>query len=1201
VTTILPNIGVEANWIGRQCLTADGRYIVVTVAPSLASSHPDLVAHGGFAYSLDVASGAARPLLSGVTLAYFSPGCGAADSVALTSFRSADDAPTSVQVFDASTGLLTATMSAQDEITSAIPISPTTVIGVGSSGLVEMTPIAALAIAALPGEGFELHANRAGGVDFLIGDIESQVAFVAGWTPTAGLQSFGSGPLAATSLWAGRNGSSAVVGAQPGLVPVLPGVPAVPSPTDLTWLTAPATTTVEYVSSNADAELVALAGNAGLAVDPGNGQLLPVTLPNPPANSVTNATSTMMAAAVADNVPTSPANTTQPTCAVARNDVHRQVVQPGTAQIDWAVQEATRGALTHSRYGDPSWGLQSYTPSTSFPPSLTVPREVMSGIMAAESNWDQASLHATRGVAGNPLIANYYGLAANGTSRDYNNADCGYGLTQQTDGMRTTDTLFTSNTQQAIGLDYAENIAVGTWTLVNKWNQLKSLGIVANDGNPAYLENWYFAIWAYNTGIHTNDPSGQSGLGWANNPANPAYPPNRVPFLSDSYADASHPSDWPYQEQVIGWMEYPLLQGGSTAYRPAYQNLLLPPHNLFCTIPQDSCSRGDSSYGSGVTYSANGVTDPAKSWTSGEWVGTTVSVGAPSSPGYSTQQITSSGVHTLTVSQNWGVQPASGTAYVINPFCTRSDYKCWWHYAARWGNGCQSGCTTSQWSLSTTAAEPPTPANPFAPVCNVAARGAPVPSAVIVDDEADGKPNDLHVSLNSHCTGTRNWQNNGTFSLTFGSLAVVDFHQLGAGFDGHMWFSHEVAASDTIDRVTGTWKPTLTQTGNYMVWVFDPAAGAGAVDARYTVQDGSGHTYRSAAVRQGWAGNAWLQVGVYHLTAGASVSLSNNTSASLNDLGFDAMAFEPIGLPLLLIHGAQMSSGASGGNDGAAWDTFKTFFKQRGFYPQSEGYYYNDVNMDDYIDYSGNGAACYGSSYYQGAHGDGEQAASSGRPSHNSNADYRHLAYQLAWRIHDLYGTQPIAIDADSAGGLIVQWMLYQYNNAETQCPYPSLHIYAVTTTATPHAGDPAAAAGCPTFFEDCELEDNTSSEPERNAFLYTLDNTRSGLDPQATGGTTWTLLASTGDNVISPSSALFMGQVAGIYRFEYYDVPGCPQVNNWCATANGYVTYNHGGYWNDPSTATDAGWIYGYTNQQTNEPHGLLLLYYALASVAGY
>ena len=55
-----------------------------------------------------------------------------------------------------------------------------------------------------------------------------------------------------------------------------------------------------------------------------------------------------------------------------------------------------------------------------------------------------------------------------------------------------------------VAVDYQENIAAGLQILETTWNQLYSAGIIANNGDPRYLENWYFAAWAYNSGIQPN-------------------------------------------------------------------------------------------------------------------------------------------------------------------------------------------------------------------------------------------------------------------------------------------------------------------------------------------------------------------------------------------------------------------------------------------------------------------------------------------------------------------------------------------------------------------------------------------------------------------------------------------------------------------------------------------------------------------------
>ncbi|MGC5411624.1 hypothetical protein ACPXCX_49380, partial [Streptomyces sp. DT225] len=85
---------------------------------------------------------------------------------------------------------------------------------------------------------------------------------------------------------------------------------------------------------------------------------------------------------------------------------------------------------------------------------------------------------------------NYYGVSysADGTqgdpwSIDWSEADCGYGVTQVTDGMRRAGTGYatlTQTQQEAVALDYVANIAAGADILADKWNQTRADGLIVN-------------------------------------------------------------------------------------------------------------------------------------------------------------------------------------------------------------------------------------------------------------------------------------------------------------------------------------------------------------------------------------------------------------------------------------------------------------------------------------------------------------------------------------------------------------------------------------------------------------------------------------------------------------------------------------------------------------------------------------------------
>jgi hypothetical protein len=88
-------------------------------------------------------------------------------------------------------------------------------------------------------------------------------------------------------------------------------------------------------------------------------------------------------------------------------------------------------------------------------------------------------------------------------------------------------------TQSNIASNYRFNIAYGARLLAAKWAATPRIG----DGDPATIENWYYALWAYN------------GWGWVNNPNNPHF--------SRSGTPATNPAAFPYQERVLYFVSHP--------------------------------------------------------------------------------------------------------------------------------------------------------------------------------------------------------------------------------------------------------------------------------------------------------------------------------------------------------------------------------------------------------------------------------------------------------------------------------------------------------------------------------------------------------------------------------------------------------------------------------------------------------------------
>jgi hypothetical protein len=847
-------------WIGNHCLTGDGRWIVAVIAPWHANNSTDGFDRGGIAYAVDAHTGAVRALLANASLAYFNPGCGTGATVALTRYDGTDQGRTQIALVDPATGVSRLAAATPGEVTSAVP-GLGGVVAARGNALVAFRGTKEQVLAVLPGLAFGVHPNAAGGVDLLSRNADGSAGV---WTWQAGrVRRVASGALRRVHLFAGRSGHNLISGVAGGAASGLRRVDdagEVPEAVSLDGSAALAPTTAQPHAAAGVARSA-----TGVLLHQGALPAARAATTSMPAELGATA-----AATATDPWQNAPAKYQSPRCAVPRNDLGYQVIQPGTDQIAWAAAQAVKGALSTSRHGAPD-GLGSYTPSADFPPpalannpGATVPVNIVWAVMAQESNWDQASWHVPRGAAGNPLTGDYYGIASdpNGTL-DYDVADCGYGLGQLTSLMQLSAPGAAPSLQQkAIAVDYQENIAATVAALGAKWNELNGKGIWINNGDATYIEDWYFAIWAFNSGLQPgapkygnttgcdpgpsctdvadgDNPGGNWGLGFGNNPANPGYDPQRPPFLRTSYDDARVPSRWPYQEKVFGWMETPLRLGNDVYYPALSQNLHIPDFGTFCVAVVDHC-----------TYSAS-----AKQGT-----------------------------------------------------CAYTDYHYWWHQTASYIN-CTSAtvCGTGADTSAFPATEPASPANPAPGVCNLNAnvqlpgdmQNLPVADTVVVDDEAVAANRTLR-SYSCPSSGL-NWHLAGTFTPNFaadpstgGLIGQIDWHQLSAGFGGHLNFTHTVSGSSAD---SATWDPGLAAAGYYEVRAFVPAIAAVTTQAHYTINGVIENGYDGASVdrfvNQNQLSDQWADLGFYHLAAGATVTLTAQTADGngTEDIAFDAVAF----------------------------------------------------------------------------------------------------------------------------------------------------------------------------------------------------------------------------------------------------------------------------------------------------------------------
>jgi endonuclease/exonuclease/phosphatase family metal-dependent hydrolase len=841
-------------WVGNACVTGSGRYAVVVYAPRGFTNDATLADRGGYTAIVDLRSGKVRRLPVRSTLAYFNPGCGAGDDAVLTQGGDVDLGETRLIRINARTGARRAPIDVPGQLTSALPAGDG-IVAADDGAVVRVDAKGTRRrLAPTHGVAFKLALAGADGLVFMERDGKSRAAVrhadIAGHGPATTLAG---GPLGDLDVTAPRSGQAYITGAAKPGTGKAPGVSLVDAPAGalISSTGAVAVTRMDRTASESAVEAKVLR----------TGETFSVTAKPAPA------------AKVAQSDPANPADLAERYCAVPRNDPRNQAMQPKPRQVEWAVDNAVRGLLTEPRPANwKNLGMPAYTPQGLFPPVPLsgggyVPAQIMLAIAAQESNLWQATRYALPGETANPLIGNYYGNDIyNSDPRDdwtirWDHADCGYGVVQVTDGMRLAgrekpgEVALPYQTQRAVALDFAANIAAGLQILQHKWNQVRDADMHLNNGDPAKIENWFYAAWAYNSGFHPNLNDGKAwGLGWANNPANPRYPANRDPFLDKTYRDATHPQDWPYPEKIMGWAGHPvenyeapgLLVSG---YRPAYWNggdvlgpqrrtEVQPPHLQFCDVSNDC-----SPYGEYLPDAPEVVGEPA------------------------------------------------GPCHHRNA-AGQIDLQCWYHQSAAWKSDCPNQCGNEKIRF-----DPGYPYEPdgdsYPPQCSLVSAGLPS-NALIVDDIPDDVP-----SMRPGCT--RSFASQGTFALEYSPDGAgqypgkMDTHQISGGFGGHYWFAHARNPSDNSAlRVTGRWRLNRGYSGLMKVMVALPDHLARTPDALYGVL--TTHGWRRSNTPQPRTANTWMTLGTYRFDNVPEVRLTNVTSSgdATKEMAFDAVAFVPV-------------------------------------------------------------------------------------------------------------------------------------------------------------------------------------------------------------------------------------------------------------------------------------------------------------------
>ncbi|WP_181787108.1 golvesin C-terminal-like domain-containing protein [Streptomyces phytophilus] len=901
------------SWIGNACITGSGTRAVVVYAPRTFTNEAELMARGGFTAIVDLTTGKVTKLAQQASLSYYNPGCGAGETAVLTLSGGEDKPATRFVEVDAASGEPADPVTVDGQLTSAVPARGGIVAAAGGRLVTVGTDGGTKTLAATRSVAYRLTPDAAGGLAFLekAADARTTVRHLPRGSGRGGGEPrvLATGPRTDTGLARAASGELFITGATetagrlPATVTHAPGTPA----RSLASTTGDALVTGTVWADGKDSRISAAEAarprpvNVGLRLlDAPGGErpekeftVTPGTLP-----SVHAADGSAMSAALSRGAgkaaPPASARAASPTdpvedervCSVPRNDPKNQAMQPKPRQVEWAVNQAVTGNLNKHISRPAGWknlGMPAYQPQTLFPrPALEgggrVPAQVMLGVTAQESNMWQAARSAVPGVTGNPLIGNYYGIdyydytTANDWDVDWSEADCGYGITQVTDHMRRAGredggpTAWPYDKQRAVALDYTANIAAGLQILSDKWNQTRRAGLILNNGDVKRLENWFFALWAYNSGFYPESDAGKYngawGVGWANNPANPEWDAGRSPFMedrlgNDDYADAAHPQDWPYQEKVIGFAAHPpeLLEAPNklvAGFRPAWWNgtdgdatvkgsakyhraLAKPPEDLFCSDLNDC---------------------------------------RPDKIG----------------------DDASNDDSTTGP-CVRGDFRCWWNTSAAWKADCDYTCGNEFVRFNDTYPEE-ADGTAYPPNCDL--NGLPA-GALVVDDVPNGTR-----SVRPNCSPQLSI--GGTFSFDFGEGETrppdptrywpgkVDTHQIGGGFNGHFYFTHTRKGDAKGERlkVTGNWNFDTTVSGPAQVLVHLPDHGAHTKQARYRIETRDGPRYRT--VQQPGGSNRWLNLGAFMFGNKPKVSLTSVTPDGTGDedIAFDAVAVKPI-------------------------------------------------------------------------------------------------------------------------------------------------------------------------------------------------------------------------------------------------------------------------------------------------------------------
>jgi hypothetical protein len=208
--------------------------------------------------------------------------------------------------------------------------------------------------------------------------------------------------------------------------------------------------------------------------------------------------------------------------------------------------------------------------------------------------------------------------------------------------------------------------------------------------------------------------------------------------------------------------------------------------------------------------------------------------------------------------------------------------------------------------------------------------------------------------------------------------------------------------------------------------------------------------------------------------------------------------------PIIFVHGLD-AFGEAGVDCSGTWSNMSNTLTGWGWSNSkvTVKYYGGDTNCSHALDHHGSHSTHYP-----------RTDAHTGSGSHDMDGDIRHLGYHLAWMIYDHYSSAGVTVDAvgHSMGGLILRYALHRIQANDPAFP-PYLYLEDVVTLGTPHLGS-GWASGCTWSYECVQMQNGSS-------FINYLNS--NAQNPQADGGSDWTLIGSYDDGIVAEGSAVGM------------------------------------------------------------------------------